>query len=290
MLTMTRLPWSDREHMRSLTVIFIAIATAGLAFGQTGIRGIDFKNFTYPAHCISETPSKITVKDGEFSEEKQEDGYVDRFHFSVMDIAYGDVTGDRQDEAMILAICNTGGTGNFSEGFVYSMKAGKPRLVARIPGGDRAYGGLRSTRVENGLLVVESNDVGPEGGACCPQGIVTTKYRVGSGKIVKFGKELRREIYPRERVTFAAGASEKTFTTTIPSEEGKRFVVGARAGQTLIVSVDTDKASLRLLEDAEPKFGINNFLVKLPKTGDYTIELQNDSVSELVVTVNIKIQ
>src|SRR4030095_481635 len=205
----------------------VLLVFATISFVQTDIRQVDFKNFTYLAHCISETPQKITVKDGEFSQEKQEDGYVDRFDFRIFDIAYGDLNGDRRDEAIVLSVCNTGGTGNFSEGFVFALKAAKPSLVARIPGGDRAYGGLRSTRVENGLLVVESNDAGPEGGACCPQIVVTTKYKLGAGKIVQSGAPIRRDVYPMERVTFAKGSSGKAFKTTIPFEEGKRFIIGA---------------------------------------------------------------
>src|SRR5829696_8931720 len=90
----------------------VVIAATFAARAQSDIRKVDFKNFTYPAQCISETPSKITVKDGEFSREKQEDGYVDRFYYNVFDFAYGDLTGDGHDEAIILGICNTGGTGN----------------------------------------------------------------------------------------------------------------------------------------------------------------------------------
>lgn len=134
-----------------------------VATAQSEIRKVDFKNFTYPAHCASEETENLTVKDGEFSREKQEDGYVDRLYFRVFDITYGDLNADRRDEAIALTVCNTGGTGNFSEGFIYTMKGGKPSLVARIPGGDRAYGGLRQAYVENGLLVVESNDVGELG-------------------------------------------------------------------------------------------------------------------------------
>ena len=179
--------------MRSFCIAFFGLLCLSPAvLGQNNIRAVDFRNFTYNAQCISETPSDITVKDGEFSEEKQQDGYVDRFYFNVYDIAFGDLDRNPGDEAVVLTICNTGGTGNFSEGYIFSMKRGKPALVARIPGGDRAYGGLRRTRVENGLLVVESNDVGPEGGACCPQVIVTTTYRVSGGRIAKVGKAIRR--------------------------------------------------------------------------------------------------
>ena len=267
----------------------LVIFAAG-AFAQGDIRKVDFKNFTYPVLCIGEKTDNVTVKDGEFSKEKQEDGYVDRFYFKIFDVAYGDVTGDRIDEAIILGVCNTGGTGNFSEGFIYSMKGTKPALIARIPGGDRAYGGLRETRTEAGKLVVESNDPGPGGGACCPQRILTNQYRVTGGKLVKIGKEMSRDVYPTERLKFAAGMSGKTFTVHIPEQEGKRFILGARAGQTLSVSVDTDQASLRLLDEADVKFGVNNFSVKLPRNGDFTIEVQNNADGPLSVTVNVKVQ
>src|SRR5688500_3148193 len=179
-----------------LFICVLLVAFFANAYGQAEIRSVDFKNFTYLAHCLAEEPSEVTVKDGEFLEEKQMDGYVDRFSFTVFDVAYGDLTGDRKDEAIVLTVCNTGGTGNFSEGFVYSMKGRKPDLIARIPGGDRADGGLRTTRVEDGLLIVESNETGPEGGSCCPQIIVTTRYKVAGGRIVQSGKETRRDIYP----------------------------------------------------------------------------------------------
>lgn len=275
-----------------MKLVFLAVLFGSSVFGQADIHTIDFKNFTYSANCLGKTPSKISVKDGEFSEEKQQDGYVDRFSFAIMDIAYGDLNADTRDEAVILSVCNTGGTGNFSEGFVYAMKAGKPSLIARIPGGDRAYGGLRSAAVENGLLVVESNDAGTEGAACCPQYIVTTKYRLGPrGGIIKSGKVERRELYPKERVTFQKGLSSTTFETTIRGEEGKRYIVGARTGQTLTVSINTDKASIRLLEEeAEVKHGTNSFVAKLQKTGDYTIEVQNDSSAALALSMTIKIK
>ena len=260
------------------------------AVAQTDISKVDFRNFTYSAHCASESPQKITVKNGEFAEKKPQDGYVDRFYFNVRDISYGDLNGDRRDEALVLTVCNTGGTGNFSEGFVFEFKNGKPVLAARIPGGDRAYGGLRSATVKNGLLVVESNDAGPDGASCCPQLIVTTTYKVTGGRLIQSGRAVRREIYPKERVVFAKGASEKTLQLTIPAQEGKRLMVGARAGQTLSVSVDSDKASLRILEDADVKFGANDFVAKLPSDGDYTIEVQNNEAVPVTVRVSIKIR
>ncbi|MBA3352994.1 MAG: hypothetical protein H0U23_11355 [Blastocatellia bacterium] len=276
--------------MKTVCFALLMVFLPAVCFGQAGITRVDFKNFTYPAFCASDEVANVTVKDGEFSSEKQEDGYVDRFLFKVLDVAYGDLNSDRRDEAIILTVCNTGGTGNFSEGFIYTLRSGSPVLLARIPGGDRADGGLRNAFVEDGLLVVDSNDPGEDGGACCPQVIVTTKYRLSGDRIAKVGNETRRPVFPTERISFKRGASGKIFKTTIAADQGKRFVVAARAGQTLTVSIDTDKASLRLLEEVETKFGINTFLVRVPKTGDYTVELQNNSDAPLPVTVNIKIR
>lgn len=276
--------------MRKFSLLLFLLISAGATFGQTSIRDVDLRNFTYEPYCTGATPDKITVKNSEFSEEKQEEGYVDRIYFRVFDISYGDLTGDRNDEAVVLTVCNTGGTGNFSEGFIYGLIGGKPTLLARIPGGDRAYGGLRTARVEKGQLVVESNDVGELGGACCPEIIVTSRYRLTGNEIVVVGTPVRREIFPVDRIKFDKGTTGTTFRTTLAADEGKRFVVGAKAGQVLTVSIDTDQAGLRLLEDASVTFGINNFLARLPKTGDYTIEIRNNSGSDLPVLINVKIR
>src|SRR5258706_11104090 len=157
---------------RSLAVCALALTGFIGVHAQVDIHKVDFRNFTYRPYCVGDEPHKMTVKNGESIEDKQMDGYVDHTYFEIRGIKYGDLNADAKDEAIIITNCNTGGTGQFTEGFVYTIKAGKPILWARIPGGDRAYGGLRDARVENGLLVVESNDVGEESGACCPEFIV----------------------------------------------------------------------------------------------------------------------
>jgi hypothetical protein len=274
--------------MRIAILFTLLICAAGTA-AQTNIRQVDFGNFSYPAFCAGEESETITVEESEYAYEKEEDGYTDRMYFRVSAPEYGDLTGDGREEAVLISVCNTGGTGNFTEGYVYGIKGGKPVLIARIPGGDRAYGGLRSARVVNKQLVIESNDTGELGGACCPEFIVTSKYRLQGEKLIAVGTPLRRAIFPVERVTFARGTSGKTFTTTLPADEGKRFVVGARAGQQLRVSTSSDDASLQLLEDASVTYGVNNFRARLTMTGDHTIQIQNNTDKPLTITVNIKI-
>jgi hypothetical protein len=273
------------------------VISAGLLFlltlaasAQSDIHRVDFKNFTYHPHCASEDTQTVRVKNGEYSKETQMDGYVDHFYFNVFDVAYGDLNGDSKDEAVVLTSCNTGGTGNFTEGFVFMMKAGKPALIANIPGGDRADGGLRRAWITGNILTIDANYMGEEGGACCPEYAETTNYMLIGTKLEQQGEPVRRSLYPVERVKFDRGTSGTTFKVRIPFEEGKRYAVGARAGQTLTVSVDTDKAAIRLLGDMPAKAGTNNVTARLPRNGDYTVEIQNDAETEIEVTVSIKIK
>src|SRR5215212_2165008 len=94
---------------------------------ENQIRKIDFKNFTYEPYCVGEEKRKITVKNGEYTLNK---GDYDRMYFTVTNVTYGDANGDQIEDAIVLTICNTGGTGQFSEGFIYGVKDGKPELLS----------------------------------------------------------------------------------------------------------------------------------------------------------------
>jgi hypothetical protein len=257
---------------------------------QSDIRRIDFKNFTYHPHCAGEETETIKVKNGEFSREKQMQDYVDRLYFSVFAVEYGDVDADRVEEAIVLTVCNTGGTGNFSEGFIYKLRNGRPQVISSIAGGDRAYGGLVSATVKDGMLVVERNDPGENGASCCPEFIETQKYKMTNGKLIEVGMPSKRPFVQTERVSFDRGASGKSMNISVAAGETKRFLIGARAGQHMTVSAGKTDAQVRLLEDARITDGVNNFVAILPKTGDYTIEVSNPTDTTVTLVLNIKIQ
>lgn len=171
----------------------LLLAFADFVFAESDIRKISFENFTYQPSCAGEEKLNLTVKNGEFSQETKRDGYEDRLHFSVFSVVYGDVDRDGKDDAIVLTSCNTGGTGQFTEGFVYTIKTGKPTLLARIAGGDRAEGGLRSAKVTDGFLVIDRNR--EEGsGLCCPEFAELVKYKWKGNKLVQIGKPVRHRI------------------------------------------------------------------------------------------------
>ena len=282
--------------MKNLTVLFFSLLLSVYAVtAQTSIRDVDFQNFTYNAdYCAGEEgkSKKITVKEGKFYKETKEDDFVDRMYYAVYGTEYGDLDGDGKEEAVILSLCNTGGTGNFTEAYVYSLKHGKAVRIMLLSGGDRAFGGLRKAWIEKGILTVESSDAGERGGACCPEFVVTNQYRYVGRKLKEVGKEHRREIYPASRIKFAKGKFGSTFTLKMGAEENiKRFVVGARKGQTLIVTKTSADAKVSLRRgDANVLEEEESLAAKLNKNGDYVFELSNfsDKALQFLITVTIK--
>lgn len=183
-------------------IFVITICSVGSAFSQTNIRRVDFKNFTYFALCGASAEKdawKATVKKATIKNTKLiGDVYkpIDEnlpAYFDIGKIIYGDLTGDEREEAVITSDCNTGGTGQFTEGYIYTLKGGKPVLLSRIVGGDRGFGGLVNVRINRRFLFVERND--EEGAAnCCATHTLTTKFRWNGKKFVAVGKPLRKKI------------------------------------------------------------------------------------------------
>lgn len=84
-----------------------------------------------------------------------------------------------------------------------------------------------------------------------------------------------------ERVQFAKGASSKAIKATIKGDQSVDYVVGARAGQTMTVSLTTSNASnyFNITEpgaDAALFVGStegNRASVQIPSSGDYTVRV-----------------
>lgn len=169
----------------TLTLLFLA---AGAASAQSGIRAVDFQNFTYHPYCLDQRPHNFPVRDGKY-EYKRGDN---QFYFVAAKPEYGDVNGDGQDEAIIMTGCNTGGSGTFSEGFIYTMRNGKAVLLTNLAGGDRADGGFHRLSIQGGLVVVETYDHKDSSGACCPDFVDTQKYKWNGRRLVKSGRSVRR--------------------------------------------------------------------------------------------------
>jgi len=78
-----------------------------------------------------------------------------RIGASYVTTRYFDVTGDGEDEAVVILKIETTGSAIPQIVYIYTYKQDHPELIWYFRTGDRADGGLKDVRPENGELVVE---------------------------------------------------------------------------------------------------------------------------------------
>jgi hypothetical protein len=173
--------------------------------GAKTVHDIDWLNFTYRAG-IGEMEEQYTVVNGEAEfaydmdgnmvapdyEPANPDDYVERGYFQVAAPEFGDLDGDGADEALIVSVLNTGGTGQFDAITVYTMRDGGPAILGQIPGGDRGDGGISSASITDGAVVVERMMSQEGDGACCPSKAQHEVWRFQGGAFVE--DETAREL------------------------------------------------------------------------------------------------
>ena len=310
-------------HRTFQIVLFLTIAFAGSTFAQTGIRDVDFDNFTYQSSCGEMEPQSLTVTKGILFEEKittppvQENNaentkenvmvppakIVERKYFKPYEKIYGDLNGDAINEAIILTTCSKGGVESYTEGFIYGMKDGNAELLTKIEGGDRALGGLRSVKIENGVIVVERSRPGFTNNACCAEFAETMRYNFTNGGLTALGEKTSVELYPPARLQFADGETQTSLNLNIDrNDKIKRFVISGKKGKTLNISTNSPLSTVRLYRGEATQLipqpvnknadytATNNLSVKLKKSEDYIFEVSNLSKESLDVTLNVEIK
>lgn len=169
------------------------------------LSSFDFKNFTYPLPRGWQNPdgTDLTLTDGKRlpiskfvtddmeDDEKAEARALRRIGMSYVTTRYLDVTGDGQDEAIVILKVETTGNAIPQLVYVYEWKDDKPELIWNFRTGDRADGGLKDLRIENGEVVIElfgqdrfllgetetSKITGDEEQLCCPTFFTRTFYK-----------------------------------------------------------------------------------------------------------------
>ena len=186
------------------------------------LGSFDFKNFTYPLPRGWQNPdgTDLTLTDGKrlpvskfidedmADEEKMEARAMRRIGMSYVTTKYVDLTGDGQDEAIVILKVERTGNAIPELVYVYEWKGGAPSLVWNFRTGDRADGGLKDIRTENGEAVVElygqdrfligeteTNKItGDEEQLCCPTHFTRTSYKWNGRNFTLQGKRLTYEV------------------------------------------------------------------------------------------------
>jgi hypothetical protein len=186
---------------------------------DSSIGKFDFKNYTYElprgwqnpdgTTDIALTNGKATPYAGKVSEDMSDEEKVEaktrrRIGMSYVTTKYLDVTGDGQDEAIVILKVETEGSAIPQIGYVFTWKDGKPELIWPFRTGDRADGGLKDVRSENGMMVVElygqdrfilgqtetGKVTGDEEQLCCPLFYTRSSYKWNGTSFLMQGKRL----------------------------------------------------------------------------------------------------
>lgn len=255
------------------------------------IHSVDFRNFRYyPAWLNEEGPRKVSVKavNGSYTKKTPDEEIT----FKVNDVVYGDLNGDGLDEAVVLTVCNTGGSIWADDGFLYTMRNGKPTLLSYIQGGDRANGGIRGAWIEGGLLRVErlGNRLSQAIGA---EFIDTTTYRLSASKLLRVGKPMRRSLRGEnraKRIQFGRGENSAVLTG-VTSGTGF-YVLGARENQTLTVRISSPLNNARfeiIIGDYTMAYRVSEWSGKLEMRGDFhLVVISNNGSADYKLEVSVR--
>lgn len=119
-------------------------------------------------------------------------------------IAYGDLTGDGQEEALVFVMTDYGGTGRFYNLVVMSDQKGAPTQLASALLGDRVQ--IRSLSVKQGLVVVNMVEAGPNDPDCCPTQEVIKVFGLNDNQLEELSSQPVGSISPAESGTAETGA------------------------------------------------------------------------------------
>lgn len=172
------------------------------------IGKFDFKNYVYPLpRGWQDIDGKEAILENGVRRRSEE-----RIGLSYVTTEFGEVTGDGEDEAFVILKIETAGSAIPQIVYVFTMKNEEPELIWHFRTGDRADGGLKDLRAENGELVVQlfgqdrfilgevetSKITGDIEQLCCPTFFTQTRYK-WNGK--NFQLQGKRETFSVQDIT-----------------------------------------------------------------------------------------
>jgi putative hemolysin len=140
------------------------------------------KNAEYQSEFPASKKAKLT--DGKYEETGPSGGASDRVLITLAPVnAFGDLNGDGVDDAAVVLVSNTGGSGVFEHLAAVINQNGTPRHVASEFLGDRVK--IEAISIEAGVITVDMVTQGPQDPLCCPTQKVKQSYKLQGDKLVK---------------------------------------------------------------------------------------------------------
>lgn len=192
--------------MKNLSIALAFVLMQAFAFAApaqtkkpSGIREVDFSNFTYRV-LFDDPKNEKTLKltSGQLSDSDEGNTY------SLFDKpVYGDINGDQSEEAVVEIKLDSAGSYRNFEVHAYTFQNGAAKLLARVVYSQISkdykkyypknavlhYAGVNPPKIQNGLVIVEALT---EGSFACPKYTAVFSYKLSGGKFILSGKPIRK--------------------------------------------------------------------------------------------------
>ena len=142
------------------------------------------KNATYQG--IYDDP--VTLTDGKYEGEPFVEGSAMRPTLTYVDAAWGDLTGDGVDDAVVFLAEASGGSGVFTYLAAVVDQDGQPVNAASVMVGDRTD--INELKIENGEIVAKILTQGPDDPMCCPTQNMIKKYALQGDQLAETYSEV----------------------------------------------------------------------------------------------------
>ena len=158
---------------------------AGPQPAPEGLSQGELANATYQG--IYEEP--VTLTDGKYEGEPFVEGGASRptVIFIPDPVAYGDLNGDGQDDAVVLLAENSGGSGTFVYLAAVANQDSQPVNMATTLLGDRVQ--VNSITIPDNQMVVDMVQAGPDDPMCCPSQQVIKTYELQGDQLVEISSQ-----------------------------------------------------------------------------------------------------
>jgi hypothetical protein len=198
--------------VRILVRVVVLLTPLMLTAAERGTHGVDFRNFEYPWIEELGVPSNwewryvaagshVRLKNGWLTLDPADPPHSAYLHFG--SVTFGDLDGDRQDEAVVDLLYGSGGTANWHYLYVFKATNGTVVPIGILKSGSRAYGGLADVRISKGLLILDFADEDRREGDCCSRGIIRVRYRLQGKRFLETGSRqkdsVRSFFYPFDK-------------------------------------------------------------------------------------------
>lgn len=185
-----------------VSITSFAAAAQAQTKNNSGIRDVDFRNFSYRAAFGDAANAKtIKLKNGKFKDggTYDEGGQL----YELFDKpAFGDLNGDKTEDAVVEMKLSGAPSFRAFEVQAFTLQNGQPKMLARIgsdrvlkdyqkyyPKGDLHYAGNNPPKIENGSVIAEALT---DGSFACPKYVAVFAYKLTGGKFVLSGKPTRK--------------------------------------------------------------------------------------------------